>query len=184
MYCCGGRSSRLDSDLGQPFLTPKFPATFPPCHPPPTSPSHSSAAVLAGCGPSRCLARRGVLTRGSARAYPRPCAPAGSAYQNTCLQTKLQQEQPSDAARSSSPVFSYLKDAWFSVVDNIVIIIDFQDNKIVFSKYTIKYCLYVFVVVDCIAHHIIYRYCFNVLFNVIVHCYCPWFLYIVYCLTF
>ena len=60
-------------------------------------------------GTPQPLAKPAAGPRGSVRADPWPCTPAGPAgraYKNTGLQTGLQPEQPTEAARSSSPVFS------------------------------------------------------------------------------
>ena len=99
-----GRPVRLGPRTAIPHCQPPYPIPpLPPSHPSPTPPPHTC-----------CLARRwlrslGAGPRGSVRADPWPCTPAGPAgraYKNTGLQTELQLDQPTEAVRSSSPFFS------------------------------------------------------------------------------
>jgi hypothetical protein len=95
---------------------PSRPAPLPhPSRPTPLPhPSHISFHPPRNYPPLSCrVARRRPCSLGGPTRLPsslgagRPVAVhAGRAYKNTCLQTGLQPEQPTEAARSSSPVFS------------------------------------------------------------------------------
>ena len=122
-----GRQARLGPWTAIPHSQPPFPISLIPVPIPQSQlpspiPFFSSLArrqsrpLGAGC----VGAWRGP-TRGSTRADPRPCTPAGPAsreYKNTGWLTELKQEQQTEAARSSSssPVLS-------SSPNNIVLII-------------------------------------------------------------
>ena len=91
-----------------PFPIPPIPVPIPLSQPPfpippipvPTSPIPFSC---------RLARRRSPTTRGSARADPGPCTPkgpAGRTYKYTDLHAEIQPEKQTEAARSSSPVFS------------------------------------------------------------------------------
>ena len=111
-----GRPARRGPWTATPHAQPPFP--IPHAQPPfpilPTFPFtlpetlHPFPAAWHDGGSARLVGRPGSRARW-VRADPWPCTPAGPAgraYKNTGLQTGLQPEQPTEAARSSSPVFS------------------------------------------------------------------------------
>ncbi len=111
-----GSTRTLDRHLSFPTPLPHL------SHPSPHSslPTTLPYPLLLQLGTAKAAPSGGRLCRRLARADPGQCAgrsaavhaagtctgPAGRVYENTGLQTELKQEQQTESARSSSPVFS------------------------------------------------------------------------------
>jgi hypothetical protein len=158
------------------------PSPSPPSPSPFLTPNHPSPSA-----PPCCAGAWRGPTRGSTRADPRPCTPAGPAsreYKNTGWLTELKQAQQTQPARSSSssPVLS-------SSPNNIVLIIVdycfhkqyyFYKNNVLQTKTIINNDQNNIVFDYCWLLFLSKQYCFCLLFIVFVHCS----LFIVHCLLF